>query len=194
MRKGMTQREAAEFWVNGFNAIPTRMIEKLWAADFEDWQEVTRPTVGDRVYASDVGEGEVVSIDYDTGWCMIELYNDRDNPVRYHENRIEIEHDYSLPIWGTMWSFGDSCDEDWFEYGDGIALMSQCGFRIFKNEEFGYFFGIDGAGYDFYEAHWIPLYVARGLKWTLKRRQNHEIKKRRIHNVEMYPLGVSELR
>lgn len=35
--------------------------------------------------------------------------------------------------------------------------MSQCGFRIFRSEEFGYFFGIDGAGYDFYEAHWIPL-------------------------------------
>lgn len=25
--------------------------------------------------------------------------------------------------------------------------------------------GIDGAGYDFYEAHWIPLYEARGLHW-----------------------------
>lgn len=21
------------------------------------------------------------------------------------------------------------------------------------------------SGYDFYEAHWIPLYEARGLKW-----------------------------
>ena len=24
---------------------------------------------------------------------------------------------------------------------------------------------IDGAGYDFYESHWIPLYKARGLQW-----------------------------
>ena len=30
---------------------------------------------------------------------------------------------------------------------------------------FGYFFGIDGAGYSFYEEHWIPLYKARGLQW-----------------------------
>ena len=29
----------------------------------------------------------------------------------------------------------------------------------------GYFFGIDGAGYSFYEEHWIPLYKARGLQW-----------------------------
>lgn len=25
--------------------------------------------------------------------------------------------------------------------------------------------GIDGAGYNFYEAHWLPLYNARGLQW-----------------------------
>ena len=43
--------------------------------------------------------------------------------------------------------------------------MSECGFRIYYSEKYGYFFGIDGAGYDFYEAHWIPLYKARGLKW-----------------------------
>ena len=43
--------------------------------------------------------------------------------------------------------------------------MSNCGFRIYESEEFGYFFGIDGAGYDFYESHWEPLYKARGLHW-----------------------------
>ena len=43
--------------------------------------------------------------------------------------------------------------------------MSECGFRIYKHEEWGCFFGIDGAGYNFYDAHWIPLYKARGLKW-----------------------------
>ena len=30
---------------------------------------------------------------------------------------------------------------------------------------FGYIFGIDGAGYDFYEDHWIPLYKERGIQW-----------------------------
>ena len=68
-------------------------------------------------------------------------------------------------MWGTMWSFGDGCDDWWLEEKNGIELMSQCGFRIYESEEFGYFFGIDGAGYDFYESHWIPLYKARGLQW-----------------------------
>ena len=44
-------------------------------------------------------------------------------------------------------------------------MLFRSGFRIYESEEFGYFFGIDGAGYNFYDSHWIPLYDARGLKW-----------------------------
>ena len=78
---------------------------------------------------------------------------------------MENEYYGGLPMWGTLWQFGDSADDWWLEEGDGIRIMSECGFRIYEHEEFGYFFGIDGAGYDFYEAHWIPLYKARGLHW-----------------------------
>lgn len=69
-----------------------------------------------------------------------------------------------LPMWGTMWSFGSSFDEWWLE-DEGIALMSSCGFRIYCHETWGYFFGIDAAGFDFYEAFWLPLYNKRGLQW-----------------------------
>ena len=75
----------------------------------------------------------------------------------------ELENYYSLPMWGTMWSFGDSIDDWWLE--KNLDEMSQCGFRIFQSDTYGYFFGIDGAGYNFYEAHWIPLYKARGMQW-----------------------------
>lgn len=75
----------------------------------------------------------------------------------------DTEFDEELPMWGTMWQFIYSFDTDWLE--EHIEEVSSCGFRIFKSKNFGYFFGIDGAGYDFYEAHWIPLYLARGLKW-----------------------------
>ena len=69
-----------------------------------------------------------------------------------------------LPMWGTMWSF-ESIDNYWLDKADGIKKMSRCGFRIYYHEEWGYFFGIDGGGYNFYEAHWLPLYEARGLQW-----------------------------
>lgn len=71
----------------------------------------------------------------------------------------------SLPMWGTMWSFGDSADDSWLEEEDGLELMAECGFRIYEQEDFGYLFGIDGAGYSFMDEHWIPLYKARGLRW-----------------------------
>ena len=78
--------------------------------------------------------------------------------------RRDEDADY-LPMWSTMWSFGDSADDYWLEEEDGLELMAKCGFRIYEQEDFGYLFGIDGAGYSFMEAHWIPLYKARGLHW-----------------------------
>ena len=116
----MTKQGAVRYWVRGLNAIPTRMIAKLWECEPEDWQEVT---------------------------CAEDSCADSEDV---------------LPMWGTMWSFGD---DYWLEEQGGLRVMSQCGFRIYKSEEFGYFFGIDGVGYDFYEAHWMPLYEARGVKW-----------------------------
>lgn len=95
-----------------------------------------------------------------------------DHPGDWEEVTI-FEDDYEpydfLPIWGTMWSFESFCDELWLEEeleeDDGIEIMSKLGFRIYYHEEFGYFFGIDAAGLDFYEEYWIPLYKARGLHW-----------------------------
>lgn len=68
-----------------------------------------------------------------------------------------------FPMWGTVWTFNDSADEWWAE--NHIDVMQECGFRVYDQEDFGIIFGIDGAGYNFYEAHWVPLYKARGLQW-----------------------------
>lgn len=73
------------------------------------------------------------------------------------------EYDDFLPMWSTMWTFGESLDEDWAR--ENIQIMQDCGFRVYENDDFGIIFGIDGAGYNFYESHWIPLYKARRLKW-----------------------------
>ena len=70
-----------------------------------------------------------------------------------------------LPMWGWMWSFHEPRDDSWLEEKGNLQTMADCGFRIYKQEDCGYIFGIDGAGYDFFEAHWVPLYKARGLRW-----------------------------
>lgn len=133
--------------------------------DIDDWQEVTTPCVGDRVYCFDLETyGEVTDIDNNK--YTIDLDDGTEVVFNATEFEVfEVERDYSLPMWGTMWSFGNSLDDAWLSDYGGIKLMSECGFRIFYSAEFGYFFGIDGAGYDFYEAHWIPLYEVRGLHW-----------------------------
>lgn len=164
MSKFKTIREATEAWVHEMNAIPQGMISQLFQYHPEDWTEITKPSKYDRVYVFDNGDyGEITDIDKETEEYIISL--DDGTEIRCKNGDFEINHDDYLPMWGTMWSFGDSCDDWWLEEGNGIELMSQCGFRIYESEEFGYFFGIDGAGYDFYESHWIPLYKARGLQW-----------------------------
>ena len=177
-KAGMTVRDAAHMWVEQMNAIPTDMIGKLMRFATECsyseykaigepglWCEVTVPIRGDRGYDVEHHEAcEIMERNADDETFMVQL--DSGDVVTIDCNMFEPDaNDSFLPMWGWMWSFGDPCDNWWLEEHDGIAKMSECGFRIFYNEDWGYFFGIDGAGYDFYEVHWIPLYEARGLRW-----------------------------
>ena len=163
----MNIKEAAESWIQSFNAIPQAMIAKLMQNDPDEWQEVTIPLVGDVVHAYDLcANGEIIKayMEDDERIFDIELF-DSHLICSLSTHAFEVMYDFPLPMCGTMWSFNDSADNWWLADGDGIDVMSNCGFRIFEHDEFGYFFGIDGIGYDYYEAHWIPLYNARGLIW-----------------------------
>ena len=75
------------------------------------------------------------------------------------------EPDSHFPAWSNMWCFSETADERWFDSEQGIKILSECGFRVYRSEDFGLVFGIDGAGYNFYEYHWLPLYEKRGLQW-----------------------------
>ena len=166
-----TIRDAAEAWVREMNAIPQGMIEKLMGMNPDDWTEITKPAAGDTVYVYDLPDevdslehcGTIKSYNEESDLYCIELYDGK--LVSAEEDDFDVERDDVLPMWGTMWSFGDNVDDWWLEKNGGLQAMSNCGFRIYESEEFGYFFGIDGAGYDFYESHWEPLYKARGLQW-----------------------------
>lgn len=159
----MNIKEATEKWVSEMNAIQWGIISKLMSIDIDDWHECTTPSCGDRVYVYDSGETGEISKVNENDTYTIDLDNGEE--ITISDDEFEVERHDCLPMWGTMWSFKDSCDDWWLSKEGGIKLMSQCGFRIYESEEFGYFFGIDGAGYDFYELHWIPLYKARGLRW-----------------------------
>lgn len=191
----MTKLDAAHEWVREFNAIQQGMIDKLMRDNPDEWTEVTRPSIGDRVYVYDVpvnayGKhyGDVKSYNDESELYCVEL--DNGLLVWVKEDDFEVERDGQLPMWGTMWSFGDSADDWWLEEGDGIQAMSDCGFRIYEHEEFGYFFGIDGCGYDFYEAHWLPLYNKRGLQWHDEQAEKEYIYTNKGYQKKM--LGMQE--
>ena len=171
----MTIREAAEKFVGEMNCYPRDMVEVL-SQHGGEWEEVTMPSIGDRVYVNDMREdydtdensGEIIGILHasestEKGFYEIKL--DDGTIVNAPAGAFEVEYDDWLPMWGWMWSFKDDIDDEWLEDHNGIQLMSECGFRIYHSESWGYFFGIDGGGYSFYDEHWIPLYRARGLHW-----------------------------
>ena len=72
-------------------------------------------------------------------------------------------------MWSTLFEAKDNTIKDWIlENSDKI--IKEAGFTIIdisrENEgeyETGVFIGINGAGYDFYEAHWTPLYKIFGV-------------------------------
>lgn len=163
-------REACHKWVETFSAFPQGMLEDVNKAhDYMEFTEVTPPSKYDRVYAFNEQEyGEITERNGDE--FTIEL--DNGNVIKVESDNFEVERDGFFPMWGWLWQFGDGIDDEWIdgtfaEEGEpsGLQVLADCGFRIYESEEYGYFFGIDGAGYDFYEDHWIPLYKARGLQW-----------------------------
>ena len=147
--KTMTKLEACREWVNSFNAIPQSIIERVYKEDIDELDELTPVIVGDTIWCDDLqDEFEIKSIDYSTDNAVITDENNEEFEV--NTCNIYVDHDSWLPMWGTMWTLS-SIDEQWIK--DNRAKVVQCGFRIFESDELGVFIGIDGAGYDFYEAH-----------------------------------------
>ena len=130
----MNIREATTQWVNGFNAIPQSIIQKLIGIDWDEVKELTPPTAYDRVYTNSCKYGEIVKVsNADDDLYLIRL-DDSDKKVEMHGNDFTVIHDDLLPMWGTMWSFGDSADNWWLERG-GIETMANCGFRCIRQED-----------------------------------------------------------
>ncbi len=173
MKRYETISEATRAWVSEFNRFPTDMISVLMAAgEPDEWMEVTPPAIGDRVYIddditpdeSDSDQGEIIDYDPEGGIYTIKT-DDGVTFVTESSSSFYVDRYDLLPMWGSMWQFGDFIDDEWIEEDGGLQALADCGFRVYHHEEWGYFFGIDGAGYDFFSAHWERLYKKRGLNW-----------------------------
>lgn len=80
------------------------------------------------------------------------------------KGRIEIPFDElycydNAPDWLTLWAI-DGIPS----YGE-IDLYNDCGISVYETESGLFYIGINGCGYDFYDAHWLPLYRKKGICW-----------------------------
>ncbi len=87
------------------------------------------------------------------------------------------------PMWSTMWIVKDSVDarnilklqvtdnEDENSETYGFQQLKDLGIYSFMIDG-EIVLGINGAGYDFWESHWTPLYDALGYNWHDKEENN----------------------
>lgn len=154
-------RKATRQWIDGFNAIPLSLIQKAYPLEESEF-ELTQLT--GRLWVCSYCGGEYDADEVDS--LAVDENDERQCSYCGH-GPVSQEDGNSLggqfPAWGTMWTFGEWLDEEWAK--SHLDDMDRCGFVVYESDELGLFFGIDGAGYDFYEQHWIPLYLARGLQW-----------------------------
>ena len=172
--KKVTILEATQQWVGEFNAISQSVVSRLMDYEMENWGELTKATVGDSVYVYCNGLNlETEELEHISGIFEIVSVNEEDETYTILVDgeeydvicyEVDVQRNSLLPMWGTMWTFGSGLDEDWVRHN--LQTVSDLGFRIYQDYETDdIYIGIDGCGYDFYEAHWIPLYKARGLQW-----------------------------
>ncbi|MBO1087132.1 hypothetical protein [Enterococcus mundtii] len=170
-----TKTEAAKAWLAEWNQFPQWIIEKMIGENFENWMNLTPFTVGDEVRCSYDEEQltdstetyTILSINKEEETAKIEVDNQQ---VTVDLSDLErSEEKEFLPMWSTLFEMSDPCDYDWI--GNHLYDIADCGINIYKyddGENEMYLLGIDGAGYDFYEHHWLPLYEKRGLQWHTK--------------------------
>lgn len=83
------------------------------------------------------------------------------NPDEKNEGFYTRGSQYAFPCaWGTLFHDADL----WLSGRPELA--AEAGFIVFESDYFdGYLLGVDGAGYNFYEHHWLPLYEGCGILW-----------------------------
>lgn len=95
------------------------------------------------------------------------MYSYSDIELLNYEYFDEEQEEYCefYSMWNYVWLITQPSVEEKIinnlEY-----VCNELGFYVYQDYENGYLWlGINGAGYDFYEKHWIPLYDFLGYHW-----------------------------
>lgn len=172
----MNYKEAVEKLMYCMSTVDSGVIAALMLAQGDDWEEVTTPCVGCRVTlyeGDDEIDGEVHQLSYDIATQKTSYgidVGDEDDMWTDDTSLFDVVFDSILPNCDVMFSpqnvFGDFLTPNWFEHG-GIEILSQIGFRVYKSNTFGYFFGVDNADLEHagLEEFFGLLYDSLDLEW-----------------------------
>jgi len=147
----MDEMQACRLWIQrDWSMIPTSLLEKAYP--YPEDIEILAPTFESfrKQYFKDYCKGEGRSCEECKDEYCVEAYND-EVPI--------------IPMWGYVFVPDDIVDARWWLQDHAEEIAKECGVIVYYTDEIGPYIGINGAGYDFYKAHWIKLYRLRGLKW-----------------------------
>jgi len=145
----MKEIEACRLWVErDFSMIPTALLERAYGGNFYEDIKILAPTLDD--FRKEFRED--VQCQHSCEECPDE------ECIDVYEDEVP-----KIPMWGWVFVPNDPRDQRWIK--SHAKEVAECGFIVYETDEIGVYLGINGAGYDFFEHHWLPLYRARGLKW-----------------------------
>ena len=162
--------EVSERFERDFNYIQLDVIKKVM--DDCEYENIAMPSFSiiASEYMSNYGNEEELREEYaKTEGIEANEIDEADFFEWLEDNKYsEVSDSYmeseNYPMWNTVFEARDSYLSKWIEknvdelYNIGIGVM--LGGDNFNNMLF-----ISGCGYDFYEAHWIPLYTQL-LEWV----------------------------
>lgn len=148
--KFKTKKEAAEALIDRYDQIPFALIERAFGSDPTDLQLIAG--------------GTATCI-----YCGAQEDKKPGEPCEYCEGNKQGDYTFEPTLawpagWGTLFHPRDMVDEKRIRK-DAQGCAEAAGVLIYDSDETGLLLAIDGAGYDFYEAHWVPLYEWLGYHW-----------------------------
>ncbi len=158
-----TLRDRVHAWVAEFTEVPAGVLEKMARTDDDmysyaspSFRLVASPTVRcDRCLYPHDGDASVLR--------PIESHGDLQIFVACENCGFDLGWIPQEPsvfpcAWSTLFA-PPRFDRTWFL--EHAAAVANLGFLVFESEDYGVLLGIDAAGFDFYEAYWMPLYTLR---------------------------------
>lgn len=177
----VSEREACSDWFNStFKEVDADMIESPESDRYLKCRDL--PEEGSTISQySEYGQEERFSFTVNAIDVAREIVIAEDDSGEVLEMPFdELSSLDGRPIWNAMWVIdGEPSYEE-------IQGFNECGISVYEDDDGDWYFGIDGCGYDFYDAHWIKLYRKYGICWhSTEDTWLDELKRRISSYVEM---------